>query len=50
MKISPYQIIAVLGSLLLMASGLLRFSASGSIKELFIGILYFFANLLIFCL
>jgi hypothetical protein len=49
MKMSPYQIVAVLGSTLLMVSGLLRFSSSGNPKELFIGVLYFFANLLIFC-
>ena len=50
MKISPYQIVAVLGSLLLMVSGLLRFFNSGNPKELLIGVLYFFANLIIFCL
>ncbi|MCX5706330.1 MAG: hypothetical protein NTW13_01445 [Candidatus Omnitrophica bacterium] len=50
MKIGLYQIVAVLGSLLLMLSGLLRFFHSGSLKELLIGILYFFANLIIFCL
>lgn len=50
MKLSPYQIVAVLGSLLLMVSGLLRFFSSGNPKELAIGILYFFANLMIFCL
>lgn len=50
MKISPYQIVAVLGSLLLMVSGLMRFLNSGSPKELLIGVLYFFANLIIFCL
>ncbi|MCX5716203.1 MAG: hypothetical protein NTV07_05025 [Candidatus Omnitrophica bacterium] len=49
MKMLPYQIIAVLGSLLLMVSGLLRFFSSGNPKELVIGILYFFANLMIFC-
>lgn len=50
MKFLPYQIVAVIGSLLLMASGLMRYFHSGSPKELFIGILYFLANLLIFCL
>ena len=50
MKIIPYQIVAVAGSLLLMVSGLLRFFHSGNPKELLIGILYFFANLMIFCL
>lgn len=50
MKIAPYQVVAVLGSLLLMVSGLLRFFGSGSPKELAIGVLYFFANLIIFCL
>jgi len=49
-KISPYQIVAVLGSLLLLTSGLLRFFHSGSPKELIIGGLYFLANLIIFCL
>jgi len=49
-KLSLYQIVAVLGSVLLMLSGLLRFSSSGSPKELMIGVLYFFANLVIFCL
>ncbi len=49
MKFQPYQVIAVLGSALLMVSGLLRFSSSGNPKELMIGALYFFANLLIFC-
>jgi hypothetical protein len=50
MKVSLYQVVAVLGSTLLMVSGLLRFSHSGSPKELFIGILYFIANIFIFCL
>jgi hypothetical protein len=50
MKIVPYQIVAVSGSLLLMVSGLMRFSHSGSPKELLIGALYFLANILIFCL
>lgn len=50
MKIQAYQVVAVLGSLLLMVSGMLRFSSSGSPKELLIGILYFCANVLIFCL
>ncbi len=50
MKMVPYQIVAITGSLLLMVSGLLRFSGSGNPKELLIGILYFFANLIIFCL
>ena len=50
MKMAPYQIVAVLGSLLLMSSGLLRFFSSGNPKELLIGILYFLANILIFCL
>lgn len=49
MKFSPYQIVAVLGSSLLMLSGLLRFFSSGNPKELAIGVLYFFANLIIFC-
>ncbi|MCX5680408.1 MAG: hypothetical protein NTZ95_07185 [Candidatus Omnitrophica bacterium] len=49
MKISPYQIVAVLGSSLLMLSGLLRFFSFGNPKELIIGVLYFFANLIIFC-
>ena len=50
MKISLYQAVAVLGSTLLLGSGLLRFFHSGSPKELFIGVLYFIANILIFCL
>lgn len=50
MKIQLYQIAAVLGSLLLMAAGLLRLAHSGSLKELAIAVLYFFANILIFCL
>jgi len=50
MKIQMYQIVAVSGSLLLLVSGFLRFTLSGSPKELLIGFLYFFANLLIFCL
>ncbi|MDD2679479.1 MAG: hypothetical protein PHO03_01575 [Candidatus Omnitrophica bacterium] len=50
MKVQAYQIAAILGSLLLMAAGLLRMSHSGNPKELVIAILYFFANLLIFCL
>gem|GEM_PF-1212966 len=50
MKVSLYQAAAVLGSLLLMLSGLLRFFHLGSPKELFIGILYFIANIIIFCL
>ncbi len=49
MKIQAYQIVAILGSLLLMAAGLLRMAHSGNPKELFIGILYFAANILIFC-
>jgi uncharacterized membrane protein (UPF0136 family) len=50
MKISAYQIVAMLGSALLLTSGAMRFFASGSPKELIIGVLYFIANLLIFCL
>jgi len=50
MKIQLYQVVAVVGSLLLMVSGLLRFSHSGSPKELVIGVLYLCANILIFCL
>ncbi len=50
MKLVPYQLFAMAGSLLLMASGFLRFTHTGSPKELVISILYFFANLLIFCL
>ncbi|MFH0856073.1 MAG: hypothetical protein V1869_06190 [Candidatus Omnitrophota bacterium] len=49
MKLQAYQIVAVIGSLLLMAAGLLRMSHSGSPKELFIAFLYFFANIIIFC-
>jgi len=50
MKLQLFQIVAVLGSLLLMAAGLLRMAHSGSPKELLIAILYFFANIIIFCL
>jgi hypothetical protein len=50
MKMSLYQIVAVLGSSLLLLSGLLRYLQFGSPKELVIGILYFIANLFIFCL
>ena len=49
MKFQLYQIVAVLGSLLLMTAGLLRLTHSGSPRELVIAILYFFANILIFC-
>jgi hypothetical protein len=49
-KISAYQVTAVLGSALLMVSGYLRFLRLGSPKELVIGVLYFAANLFIFCL
>ena len=50
MKMNSYQILAVAGSLLLLASGGLRFFHSGSPKELLIGALYFMANLIIFCM
>lgn len=50
MKIHSYQVVAVAGSTLLMVSGLLRYSQSGSPKELAIGVLYFLANLIIFCM
>ena len=50
MKIAMYQVLAVVGSALLMCSGLLRYVRSGSPKELFIAILYFAANVIIFCL
>ena len=50
MKISAYQVVAVAGSTLLLASGALRYSQSGSPKELAIGALYFLANLIIFCM
>ena len=49
MKLQAYQIVAVLGSLLLMVAGLLRMAHSGSPKELVIAGLYLFANILIFC-
>ncbi|MFA5176555.1 MAG: hypothetical protein WC440_00220 [Candidatus Omnitrophota bacterium] len=49
MKFQLYQIAAVLGSLLLMAAGLLRMAHSGNPKELIVAVLYFFANILIFC-
>ncbi|MBP7055449.1 MAG: hypothetical protein KBB52_01155 [Candidatus Omnitrophica bacterium] len=50
MKISPYQIVAISGSFLLVLSGLMRFFHSGSPKELAVGVLYFIANIIIFCL
>lgn len=50
MKINAYQVVAVVGSLLLLLSGFMRLSYSGSPKELIIGALYFAANILIFCL
>jgi hypothetical protein len=50
MKINAYQVFAVLGSTLLMVSGYLRFTNSGSPKELIIAALYFLANVIIFCL
>ncbi|MDD5428879.1 MAG: hypothetical protein PHI58_06585 [Candidatus Omnitrophica bacterium] len=50
MTIALYQAVAVVGSLLLLTSGFLRFTQSGSPKELFIGALYFLANLIIFCM
>ena len=49
MKIALYQAVAVAGSSLLMLSGFLRFVRSGSPKELLIAILYFAANIIIFC-
>ena len=48
-KLNTYQIVAILGSLLLVVSGVMRFSQYGSPKELFIGLLYFTANIIIFC-
>lgn len=48
-KLAYYQLIAVLGSSLLIVSGLMRFLQTGSVKELFVGILYFIANIIIFC-
>ena len=50
MKMNSYQVVAVAGSSLLMLSGLLRYFHFGSPKELFIGALYFMANIIIFCL
>ena len=50
MRISAYQIAAIAGSTLLMISGLLRYFHTGSPKELAIGMLYFLANLVIFCI
>jgi len=44
-----YQIIAVLGSSLLLCSGAIRYFGSGNPKELIIGVLYFIANIMIFC-
>ncbi len=50
MKMSAYQVVAALGSSLLMVSGLLRYLQFGNPKELIIGVLYFIANIFIFCL
>jgi len=50
MKVMPHQIAALVGSALLMLSGMLRFFHSGSPKELAVGVLYFIANIIIFCL
>ncbi len=50
MEIQLYQVVAVVGSLLLFAAGALRFSYSGSPKEMIIAALYLAANILIFCL
>lgn len=50
MKLNLYQTFAIVGSSMLMISGLLRFFHSSNPKELFIGILYFLANIIIFCL
>lgn len=50
MKILSYQIVAMAGSALLALSGFMRFSHSGNPKELIIGILYFLANIIIFCM
>lgn len=49
-KLASYQILALLGSSLLVASGVMRFIQTASLKELFVGILYFIANIIIFCL
>lgn len=49
-KLSFYQVLAILGSSLLMISGLVRFFHTGSFKEVIIGTLYFIANIFIFCL
>lgn len=48
-KLAFYQILAILGSSFLIASGITRFSQTGSLKELFVGVLYFAANIIIFC-
>ena len=48
-KLNSYQIVAILGSLLLVVSGVMRFSQYGNPKEIFIGLLYFVANIIIFC-
>ena len=50
MRISAYQTAAIAGSTLMMISGLLRYFHTGSPKELAIGMLYFLANLVIFCI
>ncbi|MFA5311364.1 MAG: hypothetical protein WC355_03515 [Candidatus Omnitrophota bacterium] len=49
-KLATYQILALLGSSLLVASGVMRFIQTSSLKELFVGVLYFIANIIIFCL
>lgn len=44
-----YQFVAITGSALLAVSGFLRYAQTGSPKEPVIALLYFLANLLIFC-
>lgn len=45
-KLASYQILALLGSSLLVASGVMRFIQTASLKELFVVILYFIANII----
>ncbi len=49
MKFNAYQVLAVLGSTLLMSSGAVRYMQSGSPKELIISVMYLIANICVFC-
>ncbi|MFA5839165.1 MAG: hypothetical protein WC890_00750 [Candidatus Margulisiibacteriota bacterium] len=49
MKLNAYQVLAVLGSTILLSSGVVRYMHSGSPKELIISVMYFIANICVFC-